>query len=262
MLMDKITGFASVGNADSTFQWLTNDSAAWFVTGGLAYSRPELLSMFKATFSDMQQQKIEPVKSQVLVFSPTSAAWICIAKDFVEMKDGKKIAQLLSETWLWQREAGGWKVVHYNESILQMPDESVKLQVEKGLAELAASLAGKTLTPAAMPAILTAFLQKHPFVYGSTLAFAPTDADGKLHVAAPYVYRSGNEFKQTDLPEAYDYTVSEWYSVPVKTKAPAWSNPYFDAGGGGVMMITYAIPMFDKEQKLIGVLTSDLEVRQ
>ena len=260
-MMARVIAFASEGNADSTFQYLTEDSAAWFVTGGLAYSRHELLAMFKSQFAGMKQQKIAILKSHVAVLSPVSAIWTCIADDFIEMNDASRIGQRLSETWIWQREAGGWKVIHYHESVLRMPGDAEKQQVEKGLSELAASLEGKSLTPAMMPPILEEFLKKNPIVYGSTLAFAPVDADGKKKEDAPYVFRSGTGFSRVDLPAAYDYTLSEWYDVPVKTKSPAWSNPYYDAGGGGVMMVTYSIPMYDKEGKLTGVLTSDLEIK-
>lgn len=260
-MMDKVMAFASEGNADSAFQYLTEDTIAWFFTGGLAYSRQELLAMFKSQFAGMKQQKIAVLNSQVMVLSPGSAVWTCIADDFAEMKDASKIRQWLSETWIWHRDSGGWKVIHYHESVLRMPDDAIKQQVEKGLADLAASLQGKPLTPAMMPPILEEFLKKNPVVYGSTLAFAPVDADGKKKEDAPYVFRSGKGFSRVDLPAAYDYTLSEWYDVPVKTKSPAWSNPYYDAGGGGVMMVTYSIPMYDKDGKLTGVLTSDLEVK-
>ena len=118
-----------------------------------------------------------------------------------------------------------------------------------------------SLKPEEMKPILTAFLVKFPLVYGTTLAFAPFEAEGKTHKSAPYFYRSGKEFKEVQLPESYDYTVSEWYAVPVKTKSPCWSKPYYDAGGGGIVMTTYSIPVYNKENKLTGVLTSDLELK-
>jgi hypothetical protein len=260
-LMGKVMEYAGKANADSTFQWLSDDSSSIFVSGRLAYPKSGLISMFRSVFSDLKQQKIDQIRSQVLVFSPSSAAWIAVANDNYELKNQKKGSQYLVETWIWQRETAGWKVVHYHESVLRLPDESVKTEVEKGLAGLADQLRGKSLTPDEMPAILTGFLKKNPVVYGSTLAFAPKEADGKRHVAAPYIYRAGSEFKQVELPESYDYTVSEWYMVPVKTKTASWSNPYFDAGGGGVLMVTYSIPVFENENNLTGVLTCDLELK-
>jgi hypothetical protein len=260
-LMGKVMEFAGKANADSTFQWLSDDSSSIFVSGRLAYPKSELISMFRSVFNDLKNQKIDILRSQVLVFSPSSAAWIAVANDSYELKSEKKGSQYLVETWIWQRETAGWKVVHYHESVLRLPDESVKTEVEKSLSELADKIHGISLTPAEMPVILTAFLKKNPVIYGSTLAFAPKEAESNRHVGSPYIYRTGSEFRQVELPESFDYTVSEWYAVPAKTKTASWSNPYFDAGGGGVLMVTYSIPVFDNGNNLTGVLTCDLALK-
>jgi ketosteroid isomerase-like protein len=260
-LMGEITGFAEMTNADSTFRWLSDDTASRFFSGGIAHPKSALVSRFSAMYQNMKSQEIKPITSRIIVFSPVSAAWIAIANGNYTGKDGRSTDQFLTETWIWQREPAGWKVVHYHESWLTLPDASVRLAVEKELTELAAGIGSKTVSPADVPAILTAFLKKNPVVYGATLAFAPKETDGKVHRSAPYVYRSGKEFRQVNLPDSFNYTVAEWYSTPVSNRAPAWSKPYFDAEGGEVAMITYSIPVYDRENNLTGVLTSDLEIR-
>ena len=261
MLMDQVMNYAENASADSTFQWLSDDSAAVFMTGGMAFSAREITTLFRNAFGTIKSQQMDPLSTRTLVFSPDAAAWIGILKEKAISKDDDVTEKYLIETWLWQRENSGWKVVHYHESWMMLPDACKKATVEYALEDLAKELRGKTLKPADMPPILTKFLKENPLIYGATLAFAPTEADGKKHEAAPYVYRSGTEFKQVDLPEAYDYTLSEWYSVPVDQKKPAWSNPYFDDGGGGVVMVTYSIPMYDEQGNLTGVLTSDLDLK-
>jgi ketosteroid isomerase-like protein len=260
-LMAKMLFYAEKANTDSTFQWLSDESTSLFMSGGMVYSKSELISMFRNIYNNLKGQNIEELKHQVMVFSPDAAAWIAVLKGNYVTLDDKMHGEFLVETWIWQREPSGWKVVHYHESYLNMPDEAQKVQVEQALTELAKNIGGKTLIPSEMPAILTEFLKKNPVIYGSTLAFVPTEVEGKKHEAAPYIYRSGNEFKQVELPKNYDYTVSEWYAEPVKTKAPCWSNPYYDDGGGGVVMTTYSIPLYDKNNNLIGILTSDLEIK-
>jgi hypothetical protein len=37
-----------------------------------------------------------------------------------------------------------------------------------------------------------------------------------------------------------------------------WSALYFDAGGGEIWMVTYSVPVYDSESRLVGVVTSDL----
>lgn len=260
-LMQNITAYAEMANTDSTFRWLSDDAASVFFSGGLAYSKPELINRFRDAYLNLKEQHFELLSDQVLVFSPEAAAFIAVQKGSNVNLNNERTEEFLLETWLWQREPSGWKVVHYHESYPHMPDQDQKTQVEQALAELAKNISEKTLTPAEMPSILTDYLTKNTFIYGATLAFAPGEKEGTKHEAAPYIYRSGNEFRQTELPEHYDYTLSEWYSEPVKIKAPFWSNPYYDAGGGGVVMVTYSIPLYDQKSNLIGVLTSDLELK-
>jgi len=261
MLMDQVMHFAENATADSTFQWLSDDSTAVFMTGGMAFSAQEITTLFRGTYVTMKSQQMDPLSTRTLVFSPDAAAWIGILKEKAISKEDEVTEKYLVETWLWQRENSGWRVVHYHESWMTLPDACKKATVEYALEDLAKELRGKALKPADMPPILTKFLKENPLIYGATLAFAPTEVDGKKHEAAPYVYRSGAEFKQVDLPEGYDYTLSEWYAVPVDQKKPAWSNPYFDDGGGGVVMVTYSIPLFDVTNTLTGVLTADLELK-
>ncbi|MCK9423440.1 MAG: nuclear transport factor 2 family protein [Bacteroidales bacterium] len=260
-LMAEIIKYSEQLNADSTFKYLTTDSASIYMSGGMYYSYASLNAAFKNVFNGFKSQQNVIIFSEVKVPEKDLAIWIGYLKNNAITKTDQVIGQYLCETWIWQRKPEGWRVIHYHESMMNIPSAEQRSLVEIALGKLAGDLAMKSLKPEDMRPILTDFLKKYPSVYGTTLAFAPTDVDGKSHKAAPYFYRSGNEFKETELPEAYDYTVSEWYAVPVKTKAPCWSNPYYDAGGGGVVMITYSIPLYDKDNKLTGVLTSDLELK-
>ena len=261
MLMDQVTHHAENASVDSTFQWLSDDSAAVFMSGGMAFSARDISTLFRNAYGIIKSQQMDLLSTRTLVFSHDAAAWIGIIKEKAISKDDDVTEKYLVETWIWQRESAGWRVVHYHESWMTLPDACKKATVEYALEDLAKELRGKALKPADMPPVLTKFLKENPLIYGATLAFAPTEVDGKKHEAAPYVYRSGAEFKQVDLPEGYDYTLSEWYAVPVDQKKPAWSNPYFDDGGGGVVMVTYSIPLFDDSNTLTGVLTADVELR-
>ena len=260
-LMAEVTAYSEQLNADSTFKFLSNDSSSIYMSGGMHYSYASLNAVFKNVYTGFKTQQNKKIFSEVKLPAPGVAIWIGYLKSSLITKADKVVEQYLCETWIWQRKPEGWRVIHYHESIMNSPSPEQKSLVETALGKLAGELSAKSLQPADMSPILTDFLKKFPSVYGTTLAFAPTEINGKVHKAAPYFYRSGSEFKQADLPEAYDYTSSEWYAVPVKTKAPCWSNPYYDAGGGGVVMITYAIPLYGKDNKLTGVLTSDLELK-
>jgi hypothetical protein len=138
---------------------------------------------------------------------------------------------------------------------------AAKSQVEDALGVLAKSIAGKApVDDKSAFALLKLHLSKNPDIYGAAYAFAPVKKDGKLVKSSPYVYRSGGKFIEKNPIDSYDYTVQDWYVLPVKAMKAVWSEPYFDKGGGEAWMITYSIPIYSggKPARLIGVLTSDL----
>jgi len=261
-LMSKMTFFADHLNADSLLYYLSDDTAAMFVTAGMGYPKKTFGLVVKNLYRELKEQNMQVIHADVVVSNPGSGIWTGALKSKYITMDDKTGEEFLCETWVWQRGASGWKVVHFHESILNLPGPEERSLVENALGILAKEISGKKVSPGDMPVILTSFLKKYPRVYGATLAFAPIMADGKEHVAAPYIYRYGNGFKQVDLPESYDYTKSEWYREPVTRKSPWWSNPYYDDGGGGTVMVTYSIPIYTNEGNLAGVLTSDLELKQ
>lgn len=61
----------------------------------------------------------------------------------------------------------------------------------------------------------------------------------------------------------YDYFRSDWYLIPKELKRPVWSEPYFDKGGGGILMVTYSYPFFtpsNGKQVFRGVVTADISL--
>lgn len=258
MLMDDVRAGAEKLNAEETLSVLTDEPGAVFMTGGMNYSKADIISRFKKSYGSVKTLKLINLNPTVLVFSNNSAAWISVTKEHALTTEDIEVEQFLCETWIWQRETDGWRVAHYHESYLPLPDACRKATIENGLKDFANTLAGRDLNPTVMPPLLTNFLKLYPEVYGSVLAFAPAGENENNHVASPYIYRKGRELVRTELPASYNYSQSEWYSVPVQTRKPAWSNPYYDIGGGEVVMTTYSIPLFDRSNKLIGVLTADV----
>ncbi len=99
-------------------------------------------------------------------------------------------------------------------------------------------------------------------IYGAAVAMEPYGLPG-VQMTAPYVFRQQNELKTDDLAkEGYGYHHQDWYTVPRELKKAVWSEPYFDEGGGGVVMVTYSVPVFRDSQKktLLGVVTCDISL--
>jgi sigma-B regulation protein RsbU (phosphoserine phosphatase) len=131
--------------------------------------------------------------------------------------------------------------------------------VEEATRLLASTLEHTTVSPAELEGLIRAFVEGNPKLFGSAAAVAP-----ERTVYAPYFYREGKETKRVDLAaDSYRYWEKDWYTTAASSGHPRWSEPYFDEGGGGVLMVTYSVPVFRDqggERTLLGVVTADLAI--
>lgn len=109
-------------------------------------------------------------------------------------------------------------------------------------------------------------VEDEPEIFGSTAAFEPFGFDPKIEWYAPYYFREGKTVQYANLAtDSYNYITKEWYTVPKELKRPVWSAPYFDEGGGNVIMTTYSAPFYKqpvgvKDRDVAGIVTADLSV--
>lgn len=92
------------------------------------------------------------------------------------------------------------------------------------------------------------------------LALAPYSFASDRRAFSVYAYRSPQGLKVIDLDSpAYDYPSQNWYLVPTLLGHGVWSEPYFDEGGGDILMSTFSAPMVKKGQ-VLGVVTADVDL--
>ncbi len=104
---------------------------------------------------------------------------------------------------------------------------------------------------------LQTYLEAHPAFFGSAAALL--DPSGAV-IASPYVYRTADGYASLDLAEpSYDIEAQEWFAVPLAENASVWTEPYFDAGGGEIWMVTRSVPVRDAEG-IFAIITTDLAV--
>jgi sigma-B regulation protein RsbU (phosphoserine phosphatase) len=111
--------------------------------------------------------------------------------------------------------------------------------------------------------IINAFLISNSAVFGMAVALEPHTLIGSMEDFSPYYYRENNTIAFSNLAsDNYNYKSHPWYTEVKKLNAPAWSEPYYDTGGGNVRMVTYSTPINSKEHKsFAGVATADIELR-
>jgi sigma-B regulation protein RsbU (phosphoserine phosphatase) len=133
------------------------------------------------------------------------------------------------------------------------------LRVEEASRRLAHSLEQSLPSRSALEQDLCANVALSPTVFGSAAAFEPGAFEPGLPAYSPYCYREGAVLKVKDLAQGgYDYPAHDWYRLPRDLGEPLWSEPYFDEGGGGVLMATYSVPVRGADGRLLGVATADV----
>ncbi len=142
--------------------------------------------------------------------------------------------------------------------------EKVFLSVAKIPAHIARVLETGECTQKDLLDNLHAVVENNEEIYGSCIAFEPYAFFKDSLYYAPYLYKEGNQTRLINLGnETYQYFNQDWYQIPKERKQSIWSEPYFDEGGGNIMMATYSVPFYrtiDNERVLWGIVTVDISL--
>ncbi|MFH1305097.1 MAG: SpoIIE family protein phosphatase [Candidatus Omnitrophota bacterium] len=142
--------------------------------------------------------------------------------------------------------------------------ESVLNPVEKVPEHIAYFLELTSVNSQELLALLRTVILNNSEIYGSTIAFAQYAFTEDVQYFAPYFHKGEKGLEFTDLGKAtYRYTEWDWYRIPKQLGRPVWSEPYYDEGGGNILMSTYSVPFYGdavKKQDFKGVITADVSL--
>ena len=113
--------------------------------------------------------------------------------------------------------------------------------------------------PDYMYRITRELVANNAFIVGSKVAFMPDFYKAKGHLFAPYTCISTNG-QTVSFPLPYDYSDKEWYRAAKESGKACWCEPYFDEGGGNVMMCTFAVPLTNQAGRVYAVLAADISL--
>lgn len=104
-------------------------------------------------------------------------------------------------------------------------------------------------------------IQSNDFISGSAIAFVPYYYEQEGRYYSPYSYREDGAIRSKQLgSSSYDYHTMDWYRIPCQLSAPYWSEPYYDEGGGNIIMTTYSYPIYNHDGSLVAIFTADLSL--
>ncbi|OFY38402.1 MAG: hypothetical protein A2X18_02725 [Bacteroidetes bacterium GWF2_40_14] len=142
--------------------------------------------------------------------------------------------------------------------------EQVLTPAEKIPEIVAKMLESAFLSKDSLIPFLKSMLSINKNVYGSIIAYEPDYFPEQGMYFAPYVCRQGDTIHSVVLGDKnYEYFYMDWYQIPKMTNAPYWSEPYFDEGGGNVLMTTYSVPFYtykDGKRTFSGIVTVDISL--
>ncbi len=100
-------------------------------------------------------------------------------------------------------------------------------------------------------------------IYGAAIAFEPDALAAGAYYFAPYCYRKDDGHLMNVMlgDESYHYFTMDWYQIPRELNRAAWTEPYYDEGGGNMIMATFSVPFYkgkDAEKRFQGVVTADI----
>lgn len=110
--------------------------------------------------------------------------------------------------------------------------------------------------------ILKDTVARNQAIFGASIALASGTKDYEKLQEVPYVYHRSRSIAAVNLAQSYDYSQQEWFKKPQELRHSVWSEPYFDRGGGNILMCTYSVPLFDQEDGISfqGVVTCDISL--
>jgi len=128
--------------------------------------------------------------------------------------------------------------------------EMIALNMEQGALD----------TPEKVEVFLRLAVEKNPEIYGSAIAFKPFGFKADVRDYGPYWYREQEGLAFVQLGNAdYNYPRWDWYRRPRDLGRAIWTEPFYDDGGGNVVMITRAVP-FRRQEQFWGIATIDMPV--
>jgi sigma-B regulation protein RsbU (phosphoserine phosphatase) len=142
--------------------------------------------------------------------------------------------------------------------------ETVLLSVKKCPGNMAYFLEKGSFNQEELLHLLRMVVENNPEIYGATIAFEPYKFDKRSLYFAPYFYKNQGKIKLTYLgSEEYPYFYLDWYQIPKELNRPEWSEPYFDEGGGNILMATYSVPFYKwvgGKRQFQGIVTADISL--
>lgn len=111
-------------------------------------------------------------------------------------------------------------------------------------------------------AMLKGTLADNEEIFGVCAAFEPDSSGVRSRPNVPYFYKNEGQILYIQ-EDNFQFLNQDWYQIPKELGKKEWSEPYFDEGGGGILMTTCSVPFYETagDKKLFkGVVLADVSL--
>lgn len=140
--------------------------------------------------------------------------------------------------------------------------ETVLTSIGKTTEGLACALENGSYSEGTLNAMLRETLEENREIYGICAAFEPPENGARSRPVVPYFHRQGDTLQF--VPEAdFGFLGRDWYQIPKELGKKEWSEPYYDEGGGEIVMATCSAPFFQGKgahRRFRGIVAADVSL--
>jgi len=133
---------------------------------------------------------------------------------------------------------------------------------EAATADLVSVLRFFKPTPEQLPEIMQKLLEPHKEVSGIFVGYSKERKEPVLGNFCPFVFRDGTGYGYRDLAQSpgYDWTVQDWYALPLQLRKAVWTEPFFGSGKKGRIVVDYCIPLYDENWRYLATVGTSIEL--
>ena len=116
--------------------------------------------------------------------------------------------------------------------------------------------------PDKMTAIMKEVVAQNPHIRSCGISFVADFYPQKGHWYCPYAVRGDStQIEQRFIGDKQnDYLKAEWFTEALEADSSYWSKPFFDSTDSITPLVSYMIPIHNKEGKTVAILGADLSL--
>ena len=119
---------------------------------------------------------------------------------------------------------------------------------------------GSLAQPDRLVGIMSELVSQNPMVRSCGISFVADYYPQKGHWFCPYAVRGDDDKIEERIigSASHDYLEADWFLEALKADSCYWSKPFFDSSDSITPLVSYMVPIHNKQGKTVAILGADL----